>query len=304
MQLPNIKSRFGYFLYLLLPNYSVWNHLSETDKDLVLQANQLHNNVRPDYAQPERYQSGTNFDSTESRVKTVEGQYLNEFLDRVQPTSVIEIGPGSGFFTFSIVNFPTVTRFTAIDIVQSFLNFIRTRLEALETSKLAFKFKVLHGDFLQINVEPVDAIVMLSTVHHIPNRLDLLAWVSKNLKPGGSCFIYEPTHYWPRIKSLIGKYFRIYRKPGHRAEIASFSTHHFCSLEEFERICRQIPDLKIMSYSFHRMDFPHFTRKVLNRLFSLFKFTRDIDGGIYIANRKSVWRFFCQRMFIEFKKIT
>jgi SAM-dependent methyltransferase len=299
----NIKTRLGYFFYLIRRNDKTWQSLSQVERELVHEANRLHNNFRPDYAQPELYQGGKNFDSTETRVRTLEGGKLQEFLDRIRPGSVIEVGPGSGFYTHSIVNFPSVKTFDAVDIVQAFLDFVSVRLAILKVSKPGFDFKVLHGDFLQMKFQPVDAIVMLSTVHHIPNRLDLLTWVSKTLKPGGSCFVYEPTHYWPRVKSILGKYWRIYLKASHRAEIENFSTHHFCTLEEFERICQQIPDLKVSSYSFHRMDFPHFTRKVLNRLFSLFKFTRDNDGGIYIANRKSIWRFFSQRMFIEFKRI-
>lgn len=299
----NIKSRLGYFLYLVRRNDRGWQSLSEPERELVHEANRQHNNFRPDYAHPELYQGGRNFDSTEKRSDSLEGKKLQEFLEKENPESVIEVGPGSGFYTNSVVTYPTVKSFVAIDIVQSFLDFLGSRLEKLPEQKPGFTFRLLNGNFLQMDFEPVDAVILMSTVHHIPNRVDLLNWIYKTLKVGGSCFVFEPTHYWPRIKSITGKYLRMYHKASFRAETEHFSTHHFCTLEEFENICKQVPGLKIESFSFHRMDFPRFTRKVLNRVLTLLKTKRDDDGGVYEANRKSFLRFFSQRMFVEFKKV-
>jgi SAM-dependent methyltransferase len=300
--LTSIRSQLGFFLYLTRRNDTVWNNLSPEDRQLVLEANLLHNNVRPTYAEPELYEGGR-FDSAEDRLNSVEGRKIQSFLEQVQPVSVIEIGPGSGFYTKSIVTFPSVKRFVAIDVVQPFLDFIQPFLENLRATKPSFDFKLLHGDFLQIDCEPVDAIILLSTVHHIPNRLELMSWINKSLRPGGHCFFFEPTHYLPRIGHLIRKYVHTYRKASHRAKTENFSTHHFCTLEEFESICKQVPELKISSFSFHRLEFPRFSRKVLNRLFSMLKISREVDDGVYVANRKSVLRFFSNRMMIEFTKV-
>jgi SAM-dependent methyltransferase len=302
MLLPPIQSRLGCFLYLVLRNDRVWASLNPQDRELVLAANSLHNNFRPDYASPKLYQGGLNFDSAENRLNSPVGKKLLSFLENVQPTSVIEVGPGSGFYTHSIVTFPSVRSFVAIDIVQSFLDFMQPRLEGLKLGKPDFDYKLLNGDFINMDFEPVDAIVLLSTIHHIPNRLDLLNWINKSLKPGGRCFVYEPSHYFPRVAHIVSKYLSSYSKASFRAKIENLSTHHFCTLEEFETICREVPMIKVNHYSFHSMDFPHFSRKVLNRFFTMLKIPRDEGGSIYVADRKSWLRFFSQRIFIVFRK--
>ncbi len=301
--MPSIRTRLGFFLYLIRRNDRVWNSLSQQDRKLVMEANLLHNNVRPDYANPELYQGGMNFDSDENRSDILKGKELLKFLNKSRPTSVIEVGPGSGYLSAGIVTFPTVRSYTAIDIVQSFLDYLRPRLEKIGKANPNFHYQLLNGDFIQMNFEAVDVIILLSTVHHIPNRLDLLKWMNKNLKVHGRCLVFEPTHYLPRIRYLTGKYFRMYHKASHRAKTESFSTHHFCTLEEFESACKQVPELKINSYSFHRLDFPHFTRKALDRVFTLRKMPRDEDGRVYVQNARSALRFFSQRMVIEFIKV-
>ncbi|MEX2162406.1 MAG: class I SAM-dependent methyltransferase [Anaerolineales bacterium] len=303
MRLPSIRGRLGFFLYLQGRNDRVWESLRPEDKKLVLQANQLHNNFRPDYADPELYQGGQDFDSLDDRGSTIVGTKLLQFLQRRQPASVIEIGPGSGFYTHSIAHFPSVTKLTLIDIVDAFLGFLNERLAKLSHTRKGFSHAVLHGDFQQMKLDPVDAIVLLSTVHHIPNRLDLFQWIHSTLKPGGSCFISEPAHYWPRRNSLFGKFMREYHTPAHRARIENYSTHHFCTLEEFEKITSQIPGLQIHSYLLYRMDFPRFTRKVVNRLLKMAGYPRDTQGSVYLENRKSPVRFFSQRMIVEFTRV-
>lgn len=302
MFLPRIQSRAGLLLYLLLRNDKSWARLRPEDKELVNKANQLHNNERPDYADPELYQGGRNFDSGEDRQATVIGKKLQVFLDRTQPQSVIEVGPGSGFFTRTIVDQPSVKHLVAVDIVEAFLSYVAEALKNLKARKPDFSYEILHGDFETMEVEPVDAIVFLSTVHHIPNREELFSWVHASLKPGGSCFVSEPTHYFPRKRSLLEKFLRDYHRAEYRAKLESYSTHHFCTLEEFERICDKVPGLEISHYYFYKLDIPHFTRKIINRILNIFKITRDAEGNIYIEDRKSPLRRFSQRMIIEFKK--
>ncbi|MEX1248591.1 MAG: hypothetical protein WEA61_08915 [Anaerolineales bacterium] len=60
--------------------------------------------------------------------------------------------------------------------------------------------------------------------------------------------------------------------------------------------------MEISSYLVYRMDFPRFTRKVVNRIFKMAGYPRDTEGSIYVENRKSPLRFFSQRMIVEFRK--
>jgi SAM-dependent methyltransferase len=302
MYLPSIRSRLGYLLYILGRNDRVWKGLRPEDKQLVNEANLLHNNERPDYADPTLYQGGTTYDSTSDRKETIVGQRLAAFLAEHKPESVIEIGPGSGFYTHTIAYTSSVRSLTLIDIVDSFLSFLDQRLSLLTQERKDFSYRILHGDFDEMQVEPADAVIMLSAVHHIPNRVDLFRWIHAALKVGGSCFLYEPTHYLPRRFSLLGKFARNYHQPEFRARKESYSTHHFCTLEEFEAITKQIPGLEIDSYILYRMDFPRFSRKVVNRVLKLIGAPRDKEGSVYIENRRSPLRFFSQRMILTLKR--
>lgn len=297
----SIRSRIGYLLYLIRRNDKSWGKLSADEQQLVHEANRIHNNFRPDYANPELYQGGRNLDSVEDRLSTLEGEKLQAFLNETNPESVLEIGPGAGFFSKLILDHPSVKRYQAIDIASAFLDFLRPRLETIRKTKPAFQFELFEGDFLSMEIKPVSTIVMYSTVHHIPNRLQLLDWVKSTLVPGGHCFIFEPTHYWPRIISLFGKFIRVYGRPQHRQKNENYSTHHFCTIEEFETLLMQVPELEINAYSFHRPDFPRLTRKVVNRALKMLGFQTDAQG-IFVSNRKSVVRFFMQRMFVDFVK--
>jgi SAM-dependent methyltransferase len=298
----SITSLLGYLLYLIRRNDKSWKSLSSNDQALVFKANMLHNTMRPDYADPKQYQGGESFDSKQSRLARLEGRRLQAFLDEVKPKSVLEVGPGSGFYTQIIVTHPAVVSFTGIDIAQSFLDFIEPHLKSLKSRKPDFRYSLQPGNFMEMNFDLNDAIILTSTAHHIPNRLDLVRWIHKNLLIGGRCFMFEPTHYLPRINDLLGKFMHTYYKADHRTKIENLSTHHFCTLEEFESLCNQVPGLEIKTYSFHRMQFPKIARKALDRLFRLLKVPREDQWGVYVSDRRSILRFFSQRMFIEFVK--
>ena len=240
-----LNSPVGTFLYLMLRNDWSWALLTTEEKDFIVEANYQHNNERPDYAVPEDYQGGTSWDSSADRLANSKGQLLQEYLNRKKPASVLEVGPGSGYLTRLICEQDFVTRYVGIDINGEFLEFLRPRLEALKERKPGFTYELVETDFEELTTQPIEAVIMLAAVHHIPSRKQLFEWVNRQLVPGGSAFAHDASHYLPRWMKLLKKYIQTYRKPAYRSVQANFSTHHMCTIGEYEAIQRGIPDLSI-----------------------------------------------------------
>ncbi len=123
-----LSSRLGIALFLLLPNRWCWACLSSEERSRIDAGNEYWNTQRPDYANPNKYQNGVGFDSTDAPQRNRHRQQLVDFLDRVQPRSVLEVGPGSGYLTRVIAEHPAVHRYVAVDINSAFLTHLRPRL--------------------------------------------------------------------------------------------------------------------------------------------------------------------------------
>jgi 2-polyprenyl-3-methyl-5-hydroxy-6-metoxy-1,4-benzoquinol methylase len=229
-----LSSRLGLACYLLLPNRWGWACLSRLEGARVDRGNEFHNTQRPDYADPAKYQGGIGFDTlTSHRARNRE--QVQAFLDRVQPEAVLEIGPGSGYLTRIIATHPSVRRYVAVDINGAFLDDIRPRLSAL-CGALSTDF--ITGTVADAPLEPFDAVVMCSVVHHIPDRDALFSALAARLRPGGHVLAIDPTHYLLRLRKIFCKIMT----PGHLAhqlelvQQSEFSTHAMCQLGEYRAI--------------------------------------------------------------------
>jgi len=244
-----LKNPFGYLLYLFLRNDYSWGFLSDEEKARVLDANKNYNVTREDYANPELYGGernigGENWDSFCLRQDDHRGQSLKKMLEEKKPVRVLEIGPGAGYYTRLICESESVTHYTAIDIGPAFLEYLRPRLEKIKQSK-TFSYDLVLGDVVEADLQgSYDCIVLLSAIHHIPNRLELFEKLNSLLLSDGVIFSFEPSHYLPRIFNLSRKcLFNGYLKRSFYSE--NFSTHHMCSYGEYKEITRKLPQLKI-----------------------------------------------------------
>ncbi len=96
-----------------------------------------------------------------------------------------------------------------------------------------------------------DLIVILSAVHHIPDRLSLFTLLKGYLTPGGRIVCYEPSHYVPRLLSLTKRMIlNGYLLPKFYLNKENFVTHHFCTLGEYSSICKRVAGLKIVSVEY------------------------------------------------------
>ena len=241
-----LDSRIGRIVYVLLRNDFVWQCLSPEERARVLAANAVVNTTREDW-NPETYgglrmTGSETWDSDHSREDTDKGSALLEVLSERRPRSVLEVGPGSGYYTRTICECDSVTRYTAIDINGGFLEYLRPRLNRFAgQAGRPFSFELICDDFRQRSfADPYDLVVLLSTVHHIPDRVELFACLCAATAEGGAIFCYEPSHYLPRLRKLVRKCLR----PGYPAA-GDISTHHMCSYGEFRKIARRVPDLEL-----------------------------------------------------------
>jgi len=98
-------SGLGYACYYMLRNDWVWALLSEQEKDFVKKHNEYWNNNNPGYKNPDEYQGqqGKSFRTFGDRSASWEGKMIQWFLDKERPRSMLEVGPGSGYFTRQII---------------------------------------------------------------------------------------------------------------------------------------------------------------------------------------------------------
>ena len=228
-----LASRPGLAAYMLLPNNWSWKLLSTSERARVLAGNVDHNTTRADYADPTKYQDGVNFDTVADRHASPRGKILAEFLDRNRPARVLEVGPGAGFYTRLIVEHPAVREYVGVDVNRAFLDYLRPRLAAIA----GLNVTLIAGRLDSVAVE-ADAAVLMSAVHHIPDRVQLFQQLHQLLRPQGAVLAIDPTHYILRLRKLLRKC----RTRGYLAaklREQSVATHNMCRLGEYRAVARR-----------------------------------------------------------------
>lgn len=240
-----INATWGIIWYLLGRNDWVWEHLDESEKAIILEANRAHNTERDDYSNPELYglgrvPKGEVWDTPTDRGSFRRGKIILSILSTFSPKDILEIGPGPGFYTRDMCVAPTVEHYTGMDINSAFLDYLRPRLEAVKNTKANFNYQLIRDNFLNVSFKnQFDCIILLSTVHHIPNRIDLFKKLHEFLKPGGIIFCMDPSHYILRALSLVRKMiFAGYLKKDFWMERKNLSTHHMCTYGEYKKLAR------------------------------------------------------------------
>jgi SAM-dependent methyltransferase len=296
-----LENKFGIFRYLLSRNDIVWERLSEEEKQLVFKANLDGNNAH--YANPEEYgrlrvEGGQVFDSSVDRLSLTQGKILQAVLLAHNPATILEIGPGSGFYTRLICEYETVRNYTAVDIVRPFLDYLEPRLQGMVQAQQLDGFRLIHDDFMQIELAPADLIVMLSAVHHIPNRVELFQKLSTYLTENGRIICLEPTHYLSRMLHLTYRYLKRFHKREFWSDYRNLSTHAFCTYEEFVKIVQALPEMEIAEVYFDISRKANWLRRLVNS-YDPESFWRN-DKFVY---QKAGWlRWFAFQMGLVLKK--
>lgn len=268
-----VFSKIQLIKYFFLQNRYSWRGLSSVQKQIILNANLVHNNIREDYSNPEKYLNGQIYQSNVDRNNFFRGRMVNYFCKKHSFNSVLEIGPGGGFYTKNILNSRGVKSYTAVDIVQSFLTYVER--EIASDNKKHIKCKYFNGSIPKD--DKYDVIFILSTLHHIPDREDYLNSLADVCHKDTMIVCVEPTHYLIRILKILLK-IRLYISKKYISfnNYQNLSTHHFLTLGEFNSFKKY----NIEEFNF---GFTGKVRKILNINQSKNKFLKYFSTEMYVV---------------------
>lgn len=232
-----LNSKIGFFLYLILQNRFVQQLISEEEKKNINEINNKHNNVRLDYNSQD-YQSGKNWSSFNTK-DDYRGwlKFIPEFTKKVK---VLEIGPGSGYYSRFICENNNVEHYSFCELNLNFREYLSEQLTKLKLSKDNFSFFSFKENFLDNRVQTkYDYIFFISSFHHIPNREEYFKKCFNLLNSNGKIIFIEPTHYLFRIINILKKFLTVYKNYNKEQIVKNCSTHAFCTVAEFKSITKK-----------------------------------------------------------------
>jgi SAM-dependent methyltransferase len=210
----------------------MWRFLSDNERAVLLDSTRLHNNLQ--YAQPESYDRDHLRHIPASETK--EGKIVNWVLNTYSPASVLEIGPGNGFYSRLFLDHASVKAYTAIDIVEPFIEYMRNNVIRGDDLSRA---KLVYGNFLENRFDRIFYIIIfIASLNHIPNWVVFMKKFAFLLKKNGRIVFIEPRHGIPRIIQLFRKYVKHYHKKEFWINRNNFSSHHFLAFSEMKHIAR------------------------------------------------------------------
>jgi arsenite methyltransferase len=147
-------------------------------------------------------------------------------------THVLELGCGPGFYSCRLASdFPEIQA-TGVDLSENLL--LRAKLRAARRRLVNCDFRLGDAHALPATIGSVDAVVVSRLFLIVPGREAVLSEIHRVLRPGGRCFIAEPTSgfrtrfplafMWLLSRlttSPAGKY----REP-HQADVMSWPDFH------------------------------------------------------------------------------
>jgi ubiquinone/menaquinone biosynthesis C-methylase UbiE len=107
----------------------------------------------------------------------------------IKPGQIVaDIGAGTGYFTVRLARSAPTAKVYGVDIEQSMVDYLRHRAmrEGLKN------VTVIQGGSDRTNLpEPVDMVLIVDTVHHIPQRVAYFTALKKLMKPGARLAIVD-----------------------------------------------------------------------------------------------------------------
>ncbi|MCB0303040.1 MAG: class I SAM-dependent methyltransferase [Calditrichaeota bacterium] len=136
----------------------------------------------------------TPFDSLVERFNNPERdawqkpEWVIGLMGDLQGKTVVDIGAGSGYFSFPIA--AKGARVLALDINQRFLDYIKQKRDAM-SEKPAIETRLVPEDNPKLMPGEADDVIIVNTYHHIGNRPDYFHKVKTGLKPGGALLVID-----------------------------------------------------------------------------------------------------------------
>jgi arsenite methyltransferase len=139
-----------------------------------------------------------------------------------EPTSVLEVGCGPGFYSRKVARrFPSL-HVVGIDKSSRLISFAREKASADRVTNCCF----LEGDveYLSAYVDPVDALISSRLFLVVANRATVMTELFRALKPGGRLFLAEPTANFKTRLPLSAMRFVDRLTPSLRRQAAALDT--------------------------------------------------------------------------------
>lgn len=114
---------------------------------------------------------------------------LIERLDLQEDFTVLEIGPGPGYFSVKIAQQLKKGRLVLADIQHEMLDYSRKRLDARNISNV--EFSLCNGITLDFDDQSFDRVFMVTVIGEVDNKRDYLREINRILKDDGVLSISE-----------------------------------------------------------------------------------------------------------------
>lgn len=272
-----LNNRLGVFLYLILPHYISWGMLSEKEKKSICDGTIFHNLKQ--YEIPEAYDN--DHKRSLPAEETREGKIINFVLKKYSPVSVLEIGPGSGFYIKLFLENKNIKEYAAIDIVKGFLDYIKKMIPQKNSQP---RIDLICADILKYDFErEFDLIIFNSSLHHIPYRVEVLNKCASLLAKKGVIVFIEPRHGIPRLTQIIKKFLFSNRKKNYWLNKNNLSTHHFLTVSELRHIERKCK-LEVCDLFFFAIKGERYSGKLFRRELG-FPYTKNIFPLSWFAHQ-------------------
>lgn len=198
-------------------------------------ATQQHNASpqRPDHMEhrfddPERF--AKSFDDPERDAWQMPDRVIAA-LGLKPSSAVADIGAGTGYFTMRLAKHVPQGTVYAVDVEAAMLEFIRKRAKAEQAANVV----AVQASPTSPNLpKPVDAILIVNTYHHLPNRATYFADLKRSLTAGGRIAIVDyrkdaPAGPPPEFRFEASQIIDEMQKAGYRLE----AQHTFLPQQHF-----------------------------------------------------------------------
>ena len=128
------------------------------------------------------------FDSPE-RDAWQKPEKVIKFLGDIKGKTVVDVGSGSGYFSFRLVN--AGAHVIAADVDKDFLDGIKTKSEEAKIDNEKLRTVLIDDDKLNIDKNSADIILLVNVYHHLSNRVPYFAEVNNTLKDSGKIVIVD-----------------------------------------------------------------------------------------------------------------
>lgn len=217
----------GDFLrFLLTPSHIKCQLLSKSDKEKFKKINTDWN------TSIYTLEKGTKYDEQHKYSPTGYINFVTEFIltklfKEKRNETVLEIGAGTGYYTIKYAQL--VKSVDAVELGKDLIASFRLKLKQENLKNIS----IINKNIYDLNSsKKYDTILFISTLHHIPFRLELFKQLTPLLKKEGRIILIEPHHNVFRKFKLFRDYLFKYRKMDLSNNMLLWGGHDFISFEE------------------------------------------------------------------------